>query len=176
MFKDENIKFDSPEYVEGVCRIKRIELASAFLEKGNVLNAKKTLEYAVDCEYADLAEKFGNELEASDEGFYRSHGVRRSPKRLISYHASTVVDVKFSQYAGVEIFCQPELPALADLFNEFLSQSVKRQVNPEKVAYRQYREAVEALSNKLVGLFALSRQRAIALIESAVIRYVNKSR
>ena len=35
MVKEENFRFESPEYVEGVCRIQRIERAIVLIENRN---------------------------------------------------------------------------------------------------------------------------------------------
>lgn len=175
MVKEESFRFESPEYDEGVYRIQRIERAICLIEDGDFSGARKALENAVDCEYADLAEKFGDALEASDEEFHRLYGVRRSPTRLTSYRVATLgIDRKSRQRMVADDLCRDETPALAERFNEFRRRARESREDAEKVFYSQYREAVATAADKLATQLEISRQRAIAFVKASVIRRANR--
>ncbi|MBP3531567.1 MAG: hypothetical protein J6K25_10375 [Thermoguttaceae bacterium] len=174
MVKEENFRFESPEYVEGVCRIQRIERAIVLIENRNFSGARKALENAVDCEYADLAEKFGDALEASDVEFHRLYGVRRSPTRLTSFRATTEVDRTIRQRMVADDLCREELTALAERFNEFRRRACESRTDAEKVLLPQYMEAVATAAEKLATQLEISRQRAIAFVEASTIRRANR--
>lgn len=171
MLKNKTIDSDAPEYTEGVCRIKRINYAIDSIKAGDIPSAIKILENAVDCEFVNMAEKFGEALEASDEDFYCLHGVRRSPVRLISLHTTVTTD-KNDLHELIDHALQNELEHLAELFREFLRQARRKQVDFEKNYYKQYRESVAKTASEFASSHNISEQRATACIETLVLRKV----